>query len=228
MSFVEEVHVRDLVWSRFRNTVKLATSAIILALAISVPLGIIAGIRQGTWIDSMSVTVAMLGVSVPNYWLGLMLIVVFCVKLHWLPSFGSGQWNQMILPSITLGSALTAYTTKILRSAIIDTLGSEYLLSLRAKGVENRWILGRHILKNALIPVVTVVGIEFGMILEGAVITETIFAWPGLGMLLVDAVSNRDYPLLQGVVLLIATVFVVINLMVDIICHVLNPRIKLT
>ncbi len=228
ISLVKEVQVKRLLWSRFLNTVRLAVSAIVVALLISVPLGIVAAVRQGTWIDSLSVTFAMLGVSVPNYWLGLMLIVIFCVKLHWLPSFGSGQWQQVILPSITLGTALTAYTTKILRSAVIDALGAEYLFSLRGKGIENRWILGKHIIKNAFIPVVTVVGIELGMILEGAVITETIFAWPGLGMLLVNAVSNRDYPLLQGVVLLIATVFVVINMVVDIICHVLNPRVNLT
>lgn len=228
VSLVEEVEVGPLIWSRFKRTAELSVAAILIALGISVPLGIAAGMRQGTWIDSMGVMLALLGVSMPNYWLGLLLIIVFCVKLQWLPSFGCGGWQQMILPAITLGSALTAYTTRILRSSIIEALKSEYLLSLRARGIGTGMILGKHILKNALIPVVTVVGIEFGMILEGAVITETVFAWPGLGSLMVEAVSNRDYPLIQGIVLLTAIVFVGINFMVDIIYHYLDPRIRLT
>jgi peptide/nickel transport system permease protein len=168
------------------------------------------------------------GVSTPNYWLGLLLIIVFCVRLHWLPSFGRGDWQHLILPALTLGTALTAYTARILRSAIIDTLQADYLLALRARGLGRRLVLGRHILKNALIPVVTVVGLEFGMILEGAVITETVFAWPGLGELMVSAVSNRDYPLIQGLVLFTAAIFVGINLLVDIVCMILDPRIRLT
>lgn len=226
-SLVEEVPVWELIRTRFARTVDLAVAAISIALIIAVPMGILSGLRQGSWLDSMGVTVSVTGVSMPNYWLGLVLIVIFSVKLHWFPSFGRGDWRHLVLPAVTLGTALTAYTTRILRSAIIETLQSDYLLALRARGVSQRLVLGTHILKNALIPVVTVVGLEFGMILEGAVITETIFAWPGLGELMVSAVSNRDYPLIQGLVLFAAMMFVTINFLVDIVCRYLDPRIRL-
>ncbi len=227
ISLVEEVPVWELICTRFSRTFELAAAAICLALMISLPIGIISGIRQGSRLDSFGVAFAVSGVSIPNYWLGLVLIVIFSVKLQWLPSFGRGGWQHFILPAITLGTCLTAYTTRILRSAVIDTLESEYLLAMRARGVNSRLVLGAHILKNAMIPVITVVGLEFGMILEGAVITETIFAWPGLGDLMVSAVSNRDYPLIQGMVLFAAIIFVFINFTVDIVYQYLDPRIRL-
>ncbi|OEU51637.1 MAG: glutathione ABC transporter permease [Desulfobacterales bacterium S3730MH5] len=227
-SLVEEAPVMELICTRFARTFELAVAAILIALAVAIPMGILAGVKEGSWMDSVGVTVAVFGVSMPNYWLGLVLIIVFCVKLKCLPSFGYGDWHHMILPAVTLGTALTAYTTRILRSAIIETLRSEYLLALRARGISKRLVIGKHILKNALIPVVTVVGLEFGMILEGAVITETIFAWPGLGDLLVSAISNRDYPLIRGLVLFTATVFLLINLAVDMIYTYLDPRIRLS
>ena len=223
-SLVEEIPVRELIVSRFDRTLDLALAAILVALVISVPIGILSGLRRGSWMDSMGVTLAVTGVSMPNYWLGLVLIVVFCVKLHWLPSFGRGDWHHLILPAVTLGTALTAYTTRILRSAVIDTMRSEHIMALYARGLDNPLVIGSHILKNALIPVVTVVGLEFGMILEGAVITETVFAWPGLGELLVSAVGNRDYPLIQGMVVFTAVLFVGINMVVDIIYRYLDPR----
>ncbi|XCN75408.1 MAG: ABC transporter permease [Candidatus Electrothrix aestuarii] len=167
------------------------------------------------------------GVSMPNYWLGLVLILLFAVRLHWLPSFGSGTWQHIILPAITLGTALTAYTTRILRSAIIETMQAEHIMALQARGVNSRLVLTRHLFRNAMIPLVTVIGIEFGMILEGAVITETVFAWPGLGELMVSAVSNQDYPLIQGLVLFCVLVFVSINLLTDLTYRLLDPRIRL-
>ncbi|MCD6272142.1 MAG: ABC transporter permease [Deltaproteobacteria bacterium] len=227
-SLVEEIDVLELIRAGFSKTLVLAVAAILVAFLISVPLGILAGIKQGTWIDSAGVTIAALGISMPNYWLGLLLIIIFSVKLQWLPCFGRGGWEHLILPAITLGTALTAYTTRMLRSAIIEALNSEHLLALRARGVVRPHLFAKHLLKNALIPVITVVGIEFGMILEGAVITETIFGWPGLGDLLVSAISNRDYPLIQGLVLFSAVIFIFINFMVDIICRYLNPRIRLS
>lgn len=227
VSLVEEVPVWELIGSRFSRTLDLAAAAICIALIISVPIGIISGVRQGSRLDSLGVSFAVTGVSMPNYWLGLVLIVIFSVKLHWLPSFGRGDWQHIILPAITLGTCLTAYTTRILRSVVIDTLNSQYLLALRARGINSRLVLGSHILKNAMIPVITVVGLEFGMILEGAVITETVFAWPGLGDLMVSAVSNRDYPLIQGMVLFTAIIFVLINFIVDVIYKYLDPRIRL-
>jgi len=227
-SLVKEEPVWQLICTRFAKTFELAVAAIVIALLIAVPIGILGGVKQGSWMDSMGVTIAVTGVSMPNYWLGLMLIILFSVKLKWLPVFGYGDWRHIVMPAITLGTALTAYTTRILRSAIIETLQSEYLIALRAKGISKRFVLGKHIFKNALIPVVTVVGLEFGMILEGAVITETVFAWPGIGDLMVCAVSNRDYPLIQGLVLFTAMVFVLINFLMDIVYRCLDPRIRLS
>ncbi|MBL0715408.1 MAG: ABC transporter permease [Desulfosarcina sp.] len=226
-SLVEETPVWPLIKKRFLRTVELAVWAIVAALSISLPLGVLAGIKRRTWIDSMGVAVSVLGVSMPNYWFGLLLILWFSVKLQWLPSFGRGDWHHLILPALTLGTALTACTTRILRTAIIEAMQAEFLIALRARGVGKTSALAIHIIKNALIPVVTVVGIEFGMILEGAVMTETVFAWPGLGDLMVSAVSNRDYPLIQGLVLFTAGIFVLINFVVDIVCLYLDPRIRL-
>ena len=228
ISLVKEEPVWKLICTRFARTLELALAAIVIALLIAVPIGILGGVKQGSWMDSMGVTIAVIGVSIPNYWLGLMLIILFSVKLKWLPVFGCGDWRHIVMPAITLGTALAAYTTRILRSAVIETLQSEYLVALRARGISKRFVLGNHILKNALIPVVTVVGLEFGMILEGAVITETVFAWPGIGDLMVSAVSNRDYPLIQGLVLFTAMVFVLINFLVDIVYRYLDPRIRLS
>lgn len=225
-SLVEETPVWPLIRNRFKRTFVLAVWAIIAALTISLPIGMLAARYHGTWIDALGVGIAVLGVSMPNFWLGLLLILGFCVKLHWLPSFGQGDWHHLILPAVTLGTALTAYTTRILRSAVIEAMQSEFLIGLRARGVGKRVILAKHMVKNALIPVVTVVGLEFGMILEGAVMTETVFAWPGLGDLMVGAVSNRDYPLIQGVVFFTAGIFVMINFVVDMLCLYLDPRIR--
>jgi peptide/nickel transport system permease protein len=216
ISLVKEKPVWKLICTCFARTFELALAAIVIALLIAVPIGILGGVKQGSWMDSMGVTIAVTGVSMPNYWLGLVLIILFSVKLKLLPVFGYGDWRHMVMPAITLGTALTAYTTRILRSAIIETLQSEYLIALRARGISKRFVLGKHILKNALLPVVTVVGLEFGMILEGAVITETVFAWPGIRDLMVSAVSNRDYSLIQGLVLFTTMVFVLINFLMDI------------
>ncbi|MCI5136680.1 MAG: ABC transporter permease, partial [Candidatus Electrothrix sp. AW2] len=226
-SLVEEAPVAELISQRFPKTLILAAAACCIALCISLPLGILAGLKQGSWVDSLSVSLSVAGVSMPNYWLGLVLILLFAVRLHWLPSFGSGTWQHIILPAITLGTALTAYTTRILRSAIIETLQAEHIMALQARGVNSRLVLTRHLFRNAMIPLVTVIGIEFGMILEGAVITETVFAWPGLGELMVSAVSNRDYPLIQGLVLFCVLVFVSINLLTDLTYRLLDPRIRL-
>ena len=226
-SLVEQVPVMELVGARFSRTLVLAVAAIVIALAISVPLGILAGVKQGTWMDYLGVTAELVGVSMPNYWFGLVLIIVFSVTLKWLPSFGVGGWSHIVLPAITLGTGLTAYTIRILRSAIIESTKADHMKALRARGVNDRFMIGRHLIKNAMIPVVTVVGLEFGMILEGAVITETVFSWPGLGELMVVAVSNRDYPLIQGLVLFTAMIFVLINFITDLVYFFLDPRIRL-
>ena len=227
-SLVEGVPVWELIKTRFHRTLELSVAALVLAMVISIPLGVLSGIKRGSWIDSAATTISVIGLSMPKFWLGLVLIVVFSVKMKWLPSFGCGDWRHIVMPAVTLGTALTAYTTQILRSAIIEAQHAEYLRSLRAKGIPEKLIIGKHVFKNALIPVVTIVGLELGMILEGAVITETVFAWPGIGELLVHAIGNRDYPLIQGVVLVIAMVFVVVNSIVDVIYCYLDPRIRIS
>jgi len=227
MSLVEEAPVRELIAIRFFRTLELAAAAILVALLISVPLGFLAGIKKGTWVDSLGTTVGVLGLSIPNYWLGIILIIVFSVKLRWLPAFGHGGPSHIVLPAVTLGTALTAYTTRILRSAVIETRDADCIRALPARGIESRPVIWKHILKHVSIPVITVVALEFGVILEGAVITETVFAWPGLGELMVSAVGNRDYPLIQGMVLFTSAVFVLINFAVDIAYRYLDPRVRL-
>jgi len=227
-SLVDEVPVTELIASRLPRTLELASAAMFLSFLLAIPLGISAGVKQGSGLDSLGVTVAVFGVSIPNYWLGLLLILLFGVHLSWLPTFGHGTWRHLILPAVTLGTGLTAYTTRILRSAVAEAAQAEFLMSLRARGAGSPLNIGRHVLKNALVPVITVVGMEIGMLMEGAVITETVFSWPGIGELTATAISNRDYPLIQALVLLTATVFVLINFLVDLGCRSLDPRIRLT
>lgn len=225
-SLVDDAPVGRLLAKRFANTLKLASAAMVLALALALPLGFVAGWRAGSFWDTACSTVAVAGISIPNFWLGLLLILVFSVKLGLLPSYGHATWQHMILPAITLGTAMTAYTARLLRTAVMETLDAEFIMALRARGVWEGRILGLHALKNALVPVVTMVGLEFAMILDGAVITETIFAWPGLGDLMVTAVSDRDYPLIQGLVLFTALIFAATNLVVDLFYGLLDPRIR--
>jgi len=226
-SLVEEAGVLHLICARFSKTLELAVVSILIALTVSLPLGTLAGLGRGSWLDSTSVYLSVLGLSIPNFWLGLLLITLFSVYLHWLPSFGTGGWQHLIMPAITLGTSITAYIARLLRLSVIQSLESEHVLALRARGTDSPRVLGKHIFKNTLIPVVTIVGLEFGLILEGAVITEVVFSWPGLGSLMVDAISNRDYPLIQGVVLFTGAIFVLINFGVDLICSTLDPRIRM-
>ncbi|WP_320045255.1 ABC transporter permease [uncultured Desulfobacter sp.] len=226
-SLVEEAKVGKLISTRFAKTFELAAVAILIALAVSLPLGTIAGVRQGSWLDSASVSLSILGLSIPNFWFGLLLITFFSVHVHWLPSFGTGTWQHLIMPALTLGTSITAYIARLLRLSVIQSLASDPVLALRARGTDSFKILSKHVIKNALTPLVTIVGLELGLILEGAVITEVVFSWPGLGSLMVDAISNRDYPLIQGVVLFTGAMFVLINFGVDLICSLLDPRMGL-
>ena len=226
-SMVTHAPVSELIKSRLFNTIQLALAAGCVCLVISVPFGLITGIKKGSWLDTVGVVFSVLGVSMPNFWLGLLLIIVFAVELKWLPAIGRGEWRHMVLPALTLGTAITAYTTRMLRSAIAQVLQSEFLLSIRAKGIGEARVIGVHVAKNVLIPVVTIVGLELGYLLEGAIITETIFSWPGVGLLMVHAVSNGDYPLIQGLVIMAAFTFITINFIVDVSYKWLDPRINL-
>jgi peptide/nickel transport system permease protein len=216
-----------LVAERMPATFELAGAALLLALVLSIPAGIISAVRRNTVLDYVSTVVALLGQSMPTFWLGIMLILLFSVQFHLLPSSGRGTLEHLILPAVTLGLFTTARITRLTRSGMLEVLGQDYIRTARAKGVSNPPLVWKHALKNAAIPIVTIVGIELGTLLGGSVITETIFAWPGVGRLSVQAIANRDYPVVQAAVFLLATTFVVVNLLVDIIYTYLDPRIRL-
>ncbi|HET7341144.1 MAG TPA: nickel ABC transporter permease [Methylomirabilota bacterium] len=217
-----------LVVERLPATFELAGAGLALALVLAIPAGIVSAVRRNTLLDYVSTVVALLGQSMPTFWLGIMLILLFSVQLQWLPSSGRGTLEHLILPGITLGLFTTARITRLTRSGMLEVLNQDYIRTARAKGVSNPPVVWKHALKNAAIPIVTIVGIELGTLLGGSVITETIFAWPGVGRLSVQAIYNRDYPVVQAAVFLLATTFVVVNLLVDLVYTYLDPRIRLT
>ncbi|BAD71160.1 MULTISPECIES: nickel ABC transporter permease [Thermus] len=210
----------------FPNTVVLATAAILVALATGIPLGILAALRQGSWLDLGVMVLALLGVSMPVFWFGLLAILIFSVELGWFPVAGKGTLAHLVLPAVTLGINATALLARMTRGTLVEVLSQDYIRTARAKGLAERVVIFKHALRNALIPVVTVAGLEFGSLLAGAVITETIFAWPGLGQLLVGSILSRDYPVVQGAVLLVAFTFTLVNLMVDLLYAWIDPRVR--
>jgi len=210
----------------FPNTVVLATAAILVALATGIPLGILAALRQGSWLDLGVMVLALLGGSMPVFWFGLLAILIFSVELGWFPVAGKGTLAHLVLPAVTLGINATALLARMTRGTLVEVLSQDYIRTARAKGLAERVVIFKHALRNALIPVVTVAGLEFGSLLAGAVITETIFAWPGLGQLLVGSILSRDYPVVQGAVLLVAFTFTLVNLMVDLLYAWIDPRVR--
>ncbi|MFP4375606.1 MAG: nickel ABC transporter permease [Spirochaetales bacterium] len=210
---------------RFPRTLLLASVSLVLATLVGVSAGIISATKRNSFFDNASMFVALVGVAAPVFWLALMLQLLFAVHLRVLPATGIGRIEHLILPSITLGMASAALMARITRSSVLDVLRQDFITTARSKGVSERMVIYKHALKNALIPVVTVLGLQFGILLGGAVLTETVFAWPGVGRLLVDAILRRDYPVVQGTVMLLALLFVIINLVVDIMYAFLDPRI---
>ena len=215
-----------LVLERLPATFELAGAGLLIALTLAIPAGILSAVRRNTSVDYVSTVVALLGQAMPTFWLGIMLILVFSVRLNWLPSSGRGSLEHLILPAITLGLFTTARITRLTRSGMLEVLGQDYIRTARAKGVGEPPVVWKHALKNASIPIVTIVGIELGTLLGGSVITETIFAWPGVGRLSVQAIFNRDYPVVQSAVFLLASTFVIVNLLVDVVYTYLDPRIR--
>jgi len=215
-----------LVVERLPATFELAGAGLVIALALAIPAGIVSAVRRNTSIDYISTVVALLGQAMPTFWLGIMLILVFSVRLNWLPSSGRGDVEHLILPAITFGLFTTARITRLTRSGMLEVLGQDYIRTARAKGMGEPPVVWKHALKNAAIPIVTIVGIELGTLLGGSVITETIFAWPGVGRLSVQAIFNRDYPVVQSAVFLLASTFVIVNFLVDIVYTYLDPRIR--
>lgn len=214
------------IMSRLPATAVLALAAMLVSLVIAIPVGIVSAVRQYSWIDSSSMVGAMLGVSMPNFWLGLLLILVFSVYYKWFPVYGYESLKHLVLPAITLGTGIAAVTARLTRSSMLEVLKQDYIRTARAKGLLERIVINKHALKNALIPVVTVVGLQFGSLLEGAVVTEVVFAWPGMGRLLVDSIFARDFPVIQGCVFVIAVIYVLVNLLVDLSYAWLDPKIR--
>lgn len=212
--------------ARFPATIKLAFWALFVSVLISIPIGIISAIKQYSWFDNFGTTFAMLGVATPNFWLGLMLILLFAVKLGWLPSGGYGGLKYILLPAITLGTGQAGLATRMTRSSMLEVIRQDYIRTARAKGLSERVVIIKHALKNALIPIVTVLGVQFGHALGGAMITETIFSWPGVGRLMIDGIHKYDRPVVIGCVIMLCIMVSVVNLGVDILYAYLDPRIK--
>jgi len=210
----------------FPNTLELALGAIAVAILLGIPMGIIAALRPNTPVDLVVMLGALLGVSMPVFWFGLLAILIFSVELGWFPVAGRGTLRHLVLPAITLSASSLAIIARMTRSSMLEVLGQDFIRTARAKGLFGRGVVLKHALRNALVPVVTVVGLQFGALLAGAVITETVFTWPGIGSLLVQSILARDYPVVQGAVLLIAVSFIIVNLIVDLIYGYIDPRIR--
>jgi peptide/nickel transport system permease protein len=213
--------------SRLPATAELAGAAILVALLIALPLGIYSALNANKAVDRLTSLFAVTGVAVPHFWLGPLLILLFSIRLGWLPVSGRGQWSNLVLPSLTLGSALAAILARMLRSSLLEELNSDYVRTARAKGAGRIRIVFRHVLRNAFLPVLTILGLQLGGLLTGAIITETIFAWPGVGRLLIQSIFSRDYPLVQACILIFALLYTLVNLGVDILYAKLDPRINL-
>lgn len=207
-------------------TAKLAISGLLISLLIALPAGILSALRKNTLLDSSCMFISLIGISIPNFWLGILLIWLFALTLHILPSFGYGSLKHLVLPALTLGVSMSAVTARLTRTSLLEVLDQEYIVAARARGFDEQTILFRHALKNAFLPILTFAGMQFGYLLGGAVIVETIFSWPGIGKLLVDSIFARDFSMVQGCVLFIAVLFSLSNLAVDIMYAVLDPRIR--
>ena len=208
------------------STAQLAVAAMLVAIAVGVPLGLLAALSRNSWLDVASMGTALLGVSMPSFWLGLLLIFVFSLHLAWFPATGGGDLHHLVLPAITLGTIAAAIIARLTRSSMLEVLGQDYVRTARAKGLGGFSVVVRHALKNALIPVITIFGLQFGNLLAGAVIVETVFSRPGLGRLIVGGILNKDFPLVQGTVLFVATIYVLINVLVDVAYAYADPRIR--
>jgi peptide/nickel transport system permease protein len=217
----------SLVLERLPSTAILAGSALLIALLLSIPLGVAAAVHRDSWIDTAATGASLIGQGIPVYWLGLLFILLFSVGLRWFPSMGGGSARALVLPAVALAVYSMARITRQTRSAVLEVLHQDYVRVARAKGLAERVVLFKHVLRNAAIPIVTVIGLQFGGLLGGAVLTEMVFSWPGIGRLAVQAVYSRDFPVVQAVTLVIATLFSGINLLVDILYAVLNPQIRL-
>jgi len=225
-SFRLNQDVGHVIWDRYPYTLRLTVAALAVALLLSIPAGVRSAQRRDGWEDRLLGVVSLFGLSFPNFALGPILILFFSIKLGLLPVSGAGTWEHMVLPAITLGGALAAILTRMVRTAMLEELSQDYVRTARAKGLSEGKVVYRHALRNAMIPVLTVVGLQFGSLLAGAIVTETIFSWPGIGRLTISAISTRDYFLVQGCILAIGLTYIAVNLLTDVLYAVVNPRIR--
>ena len=225
-SFAYRKPVGEVIAARLPATLQLAGWALVVAVAIAFPLGVLAAVHKGRLLDRGSLVASLLGISMPNFWLGPLLILAFSVHLRWFPVSGREGWSSVVLPAITLGTALAAILSRMLRSSLLEVLRAEYLQAARARGVSEAKVVWVHALRNAALPVITIVGLQLGSLLSGAVITEAVFAWPGVGTLLLSAIQGRDYPLVQGCVLVISLGYVAANLLADLAYRWADPRVR--
>jgi len=216
----------NLVWERFPATIQLTVAGMVIALVIAIPLGVVAAIRRYSILDNLCTALAVSGQAMPIFWLGLMLIIFFSVQFRWLPASGRGTIWNLLMPAFTLGASLAPITMRMTRSKMLDVLSADYIRTARAKGLREQIVLFRHALRNASIPIVTILGLQFGRLLGGAIVTEAVFAWPGLGTLALSAIRNFDYPLAQACILTMAFIIVIVNLGVDVIVGWLDPRVR--
>lgn len=225
-SYATSKTVSSEIGSRFPNTFRLTIAAIIISVVISIPIGVISATRQYSIFDNIGMIFALVGISMPSFWLGLILIIIFSLNLGWLPSSGAEGIKAMILPAITLGVASTASITRTTRSSMLEVVRQDYIRTAKAKGVPRKIVIRKHALKNALIPAVTVIGLEFGVLLGGAILTETVFAWPGIGRLMVESIQRKDLPMVLGCIIIFSVCFSLVNLLIDILYAYIDPRIK--
>lgn len=219
-------NVSRLIAQRYPYTLQLTVAALLVAIVLSIPAGVRSAQRRNRWDDRALSVISLLGLSFPNFALGPVLILFFAVNLGWLPVSGSGSFAHLVLPAITMGSALAAILTRMVRTSMLEELGQDYIRTARAKGLSERTVVYRHALRNAMIPIITVLGLQFGALLAGAIVTETIFSWPGIGRLTIQAISNRDYYLVQGCILAIGLTYVAVNFLTDLLYSAVNPRIR--
>ncbi len=225
-SLYYKVPAMALILERLPASLELAAAAMLIALVVAVPIGIVSAVRRGSLVDMGSMLGALFGLSMPHFWLGIMMIMLFSVKLGWLPTSGRGSLAQLVMPSLALGMSLMAMFARLTRSVMLEVLSLDYIRTARSKGLKESIVIYKHALKNAMIPLVTVAGMQFGFLLGGTVIIETVFAWPGVGRLVVQAIFNRDYPLVQATVLVLSVIFVAVNFLVDMLYMYLDPQIS--
>ncbi len=226
ISYKTKVGVQEEIGARLPTTAKLAVTAILIAIVFSIPLGIVAAVKQNTWIDGFSMFVALIGVSIPVFWLGLMLLLFFSLKLGWFPVSGAETWKSFVLPGVTLGFLSMAAIARVTRSSMLEVIRQDYIRTARSKGVPYNTVIRKHALRNALIPTITVAGLQIGTLLGGSVLTETVYGLPGIGRLMIQSIQGRDIPMVLGCIVVFTIAFSIVNLIVDIIYAFIDPRIR--